>query len=328
MRKHLLFIALLLVPSRCFAQGSAYTAGPFSSSGWLYVCPVPSGGTPCPSPSSIFSNAALTTPITQPLFIPAGSTVSFFLAAGQQYTVQFPATGYSQIVGAGGGVSPVSSLPATCSVGVTAPVQLTVAPYAIYVCTATNTWGPSTAPSGSTGQVQFNNNGALAGTGGILIAAGDGVTIQPTTTGPNPLNVKQFSGGPAIIAIFSPSGGGNVCFVTTGSPGNINCNGYATSTNCTSSASPAVCGSAAAGSVVVAAAATTVQVNTTAVTANSQILLTRDDSLGTKLSVTCNTATVMGEMKVSARTSGSNFTITVQTTPVTNPGCISYSIIN
>ena len=108
MRKHLLFIALLLIPSRCFAQGSAYTAGPFSSSGWLYVCPVPSGGTPCPSPSSIFSNAALTTPITQPLFIPAGSTVSFFLAGGQQYTVQFPATGYSQIVGAGGGVSPNS----------------------------------------------------------------------------------------------------------------------------------------------------------------------------------------------------------------------------
>lgn len=98
--------------------------------------------------------------------------------------------------------------------------------------------------------------------------------------------------------------------------------------NCSSSASPAVCGSSATGSVTIAAGATTVTVNTTAVTANSQIELWRDDSLGAKLGVTCNTATVMGEIKTSTRVAGTSFTITVQTAPVTNPGCLSFSIVN
>lgn len=100
-----------------------------------------------------------------------------------------------------------------------------------------------------------------------------------------------------------------------------------TVTNCNSSASPAVCGSAPAGSVTIAAAATTVQVNTTAVTANSQIIIIEDDSLGVRLSVTCNT-TSLGATKVSARTAGSNFTITTASAPATNPACLSYQIIN
>jgi len=98
--------------------------------------------------------------------------------------------------------------------------------------------------------------------------------------------------------------------------------------DCTSSASPAVCGAAAAGSVTVAAAATTKVVNTTAVTANSQIFIARDDSLGTKLSVTCNTATAMTEKKISARTAGTSFTITVAPTPATNPYCLSFTLFN
>jgi len=101
---------------------------------------------------------------------------------------------------------------------------------------------------------------------------------------------------------------------------------YATQTNCSSSAAPAVCGSAAAGSVVIAAGATTVTVNTSAVTANSQIMLTNDDSLGTKLGVTCNT-TINLEW-VSARTAGTSFVITTAVAPTTNPECLSYSILN
>lgn len=99
-----------------------------------------------------------------------------------------------------------------------------------------------------------------------------------------------------------------------------------TFSNCSSSASPAVCGSASAGSVTVAAAATTKVVNTTAVTADSQILLTFDASLGTKLGVTCNTTFIAPY--VSARTAGTSFTITLGSGPVTNPECISYQIIN
>jgi len=105
---------------------------------------------------------------------------------------------------------------------------------------------------------------------------------------------------------------------------------YSTATNCSSSASPAVCGSATAGSVVIAASATSVVVGTTAVTANSQILLTEDSSLGSKLSVTCNTQSLLtlGFPKVTARTAGSNFTISIEVAPTTSPLCISYAIFN
>jgi hypothetical protein len=100
-----------------------------------------------------------------------------------------------------------------------------------------------------------------------------------------------------------------------------------TTTNCTSSAAPAVCAAAPAGSVVVAAAATTVTVNTTAVTASSQILLTEDSSLGTKLSVTCNTTTGR-TYTVTTRTAATSFVITSSAAPTTDPACLSYTVLN
>jgi hypothetical protein len=105
---------------------------------------------------------------------------------------------------------------------------------------------------------------------------------------------------------------------------------YSTATNCSSSASPAVCGSAAAGSFVIAAKTTSVVVHTTAVTANSQILLTEDSSLGSKLSVTCNTQSplVLGAPIVTRRSAGTSFTAAIQVGPTTNPMCVSYTIIN
>lgn len=127
----------------------------------------------------------------------------------------------------------------------------------------------------------------------------------------------------------SRSAAGVVC---AGNGTGANCSGtykastYQTATNCSSSASPAVCSSASAGSVVVAAAATTVVVNTTAVTANSQVVVTYDSSLGTKLGVTCNT-TIPALYGVTARTAATSFTIT-STAPVTNPACFSYLVVN
>lgn len=100
---------------------------------------------------------------------------------------------------------------------------------------------------------------------------------------------------------------------------------FGTLGNCSSSSSPAICGSAAAGSVVVAARATSVFVKTSAVTANSQIILTFDSSLGKKLGVTCNTTFDQGY--VTARTPGVGFTITASA-PTMNPACFSYHIIN
>jgi hypothetical protein len=100
---------------------------------------------------------------------------------------------------------------------------------------------------------------------------------------------------------------------------------YKTATNCSSSGG--TCSAAPAGSVSIAAAATTVTVATTAVTANSQILVTEDSSLGTKLSVTCNTTTGR-TYTVTTRTAGTSFVITASAAPVTNPACLSYSIVN
>ncbi len=105
---------------------------------------------------------------------------------------------------------------------------------------------------------------------------------------------------------------------------------YLTKTNCASSASPAVCGSSAAGMVVIAAGATSVVVNTTAVTANSEVQVSEDQSLGTALTVTCNTQalTTLGAPRVTARTAATSFTISIDVAPTTNPMCVTYSVVN
>jgi hypothetical protein len=106
---------------------------------------------------------------------------------------------------------------------------------------------------------------------------------------------------------------------------------YTTATNCSSAASPAVCSSAAAGSVAIPTGTnSTLVVDTTAVTANSQIFLQEDESLGTKLGITCNSTlgTVTVPVVVTARTGGTSFTIGYNGTITTNAVCLSYHIIN
>lgn len=112
--------------------------------------------------------------------------------------------------------------------------------------------------------------------------------------------------------------------------GGIKSGTYLTGTNCSDSAGAAACGSAAAGSFVIDAAATTVVVSTTAVTANSQIFVQEDSSLGTRLSVTCNTQSVLvlGSPVVTARTAGTSFTVAIVVGPTANPACYHYHIVN
>ncbi len=100
----------------------------------------------------------------------------------------------------------------------------------------------------------------------------------------------------------------------------------ASATNCADSAGDAACVAAPAGGVVVDAGDTATVVSTTAVTANSQIFIVPDMGLGTRLSVTCN-ATTPTDLRVTARTAGTSFTITVSA-PVTNPLCVNYLIVN
>jgi hypothetical protein len=118
-------------------------------------------------------------------------------------------------------------------------------------------------------------------------------------------------------------------FFSVTSSGVATASGYTTVTNCSSSASPAVCGSAAAGSFAIAAGATTLTINTTAVTANSQIIMQGDESLGTKLGVTCNTTiTSLIDPVVTARVAGASFSIATSATIAVNPACFSYMIVN
>ena len=152
-------------------------------------------------------------------------------------------------------------------------------------------------------------------------------SIASTTNVAN-LNASSLSG--ATFAAPGAIGGGTPAagtFTTLAATGALTAETYNTETNCSSAASPAVCADAPAGSVVIAAAATTVTVNTTKVTANSQILITEDSSLGTKLSVTCNT-TLARNYAITARTAATSFVITVDVAPVTNPACLSYKIVN
>lgn len=105
-----------------------------------------------------------------------------------------------------------------------------------------------------------------------------------------------------------------------------------TLTNCSSSASPAVCAVAVAGSIAFPTGVTSVAltVNTTSVTANSQIFWMSDDTLGTKLGVTCNStlATLVGGVAVTARTPSTSFQLTYSGTIATNPLCGSFLIVN
>lgn len=130
---------------------------------------------------------------------------------------------------------------------------------------------------------------------------------------PNLLRATNFTGNTTVTGTLGVSGATSLATLGTNS-------------NCSSSASPAICSTAPAGSVTIAVGSTSVVVQTTAVTAKSQIYVVQDDSLGTKLGVTCYTG-INTAPRVTSRVAGTSFTITA-TAPVSNPGCYSYWIVN
>jgi hypothetical protein len=170
------------------------------------------------------------------------------------------------------------------------------------------------------------------------IVAGIGNTCIGTDSGQSSgdlTNSISIGDGASALASNTAVIGSNITDVYFGdatATATIHGEKFSTATNCASSGSPAVCGSSAAGSVVIPTGTTssTLTVNTTAVTANSQIVFYPDDSLGTRLSTTCNStlATLVGGSFISARTPGTSFTITFNGTIVTNGVCGSYTIIN
>lgn len=97
--KNALLWLLLTVP--CFAQSFYRLPTPYPNT-TLMVCPVPSGGNPCPSPVSIFSDQGLSVPISQPATIGPTGQFGFWVASGQ-YTLQFgPPVSQEQIISLGG----------------------------------------------------------------------------------------------------------------------------------------------------------------------------------------------------------------------------------
>lgn len=142
----------------------------------------------------------------------------------------------------------------------------------------------------------------------IALEAGGNIALLPNGT------------GNATVSI------GTIGFTVIAQTGDLTAPTFNTTTNCADSAGAAACGSAAAGSFVIDAAASTVVVSTTAVTANSEVFVQYDSSLGTRLGVTCNVTVALPS--VTARTAATSFTVTVPAAPVTNPACYSYHIVN
>ena len=194
--------------------------------------------------------------------------------------------------------------------------------------------GGSGSPGGANTYVTFNDSGAFNSDSAIQInktthTAGFNGVAQADSTYP----IKVY--GLILLngnnqGFESNSTGGTWISATNHWISNhpVSSTLFQTNTNCADgTATPADCTAAPAGAVIISAAATTVVVNTTIVTANSQIFITEDSSLGTRLSVTCNTTT--GRVyTTSARTAGTSFTITASAAPATNPACLNYLIIN
>jgi hypothetical protein len=180
--------------------------------------------------------------------------------------------------------------------------------------------------------------GTVYGTASLIAGKTDGTVGRiAAVTGTNSVTgyLEWRLANATRLGVFGNSGSNialalenSALFTVTG--GRTQVDSFGTTGNCASAAAPAVCGSSASGHVVVAAAGTTVVVNTTAVTATSEIMLSRDNSLGTLLSVTCNTqsSVTLGMPYVSARTAGTSFTITADVAPTTNPLCLHYTIVN
>jgi len=142
-------------------------------------------------------------------------------------------------------------------------------------------------------------------------------------------NTMAGENQPALRVDNGAAGGTNVFLVTsdghTTSVGFSKYAQYQTMQNCSSTSG--VCGAAAAGSVIMPAGSTQVTINTKAISANSQVFIQEDASLGTNLRVTCNT-TKGRTYTILSRVDKTSFDISASAEPVRDPACLSYFIMN
>ncbi len=102
----------------------------------------------------------------------------------------------------GGGITSVASLPATCTSGVTSPVQLSVAPFGLFYCSATNIWTQDNSPA-------IPTRGLIAD---YRMFPGDTVASLPDYSGKGNNATGTIGTAPTIIAgsggIACPAAGG------------------------------------------------------------------------------------------------------------------------
>jgi hypothetical protein len=178
-------------------------------------------------------------------------------------------------------------------------------------------------------------NKFVGGTGNTNVCmTGNGISTssQPTLYGPTMYYIPAGTLSDNEVLEFASSMNsvdprcqvGQICNVS-GHP--VVVSSYGTLSNCSSVASPAKCDSAPAGSFVLGVGSTSATVNTTAVTANSQILIIEDSSLGAKLGVFCNKAAGRTYM-ITDRAPGLSFTVSSSLTPTDHPACLSFQLLN
>lgn len=202
----------------------------------------------------------------------------------------------------------------------------------------------TTAATLSGGRWTYSGSGVASAStillNGTIFTSGTGTTsfpaffIQPTgatavstwATGGTFFGANAASGfNGSLVDLYN----NNVHEFLVSAFGSANANHWGTISNCASSASPALCGASTMGAVAVAAGTNpTLVVDASGVTANSEIFLVEDQSLGTRLSVTCNTAALPTSTVVTARTAGTSFTFQVNGTFTTNPVCYNFAIYN
>lgn len=234
-----------------------------------------------------------------------GTTPAGGAATGLIATLAATATGYTDAGANGDGATPPSA-------NNTGSVITTI------TGKSTN-FGLETKESSSGAFIGFIPDASSAAFN-TLVADTDNVLVFSNNNGGS-------NGGGLAIVPWAVSGQG---IRIDGVTGRVTVGALGTATNCADSAGAAACGSAAAGAFVIDAGSTSTVVSTTAVTANSQIFLQEDSSLGTRLGITCNTQSVLvlGSPVVTARTAATSFTATIVVAPTTNPMCVNYFIVN
>ncbi len=219
MRKLTLLLALVTVFSfarQANAQGVTVSGTALANAGYyarivpsavITVCPANSAGTPCtPTSVSLFSNFALTTPVTNPFNADANGNYSFYLAPGN-YTVTITGVGvagYSYQISL---IGPSVGTPNTWT-------QLQIFNLGIILGSLSTTQSLAPASAGV-----YNLGSTLLPYAAIAIgsASGQATTLTATATSSKGVILPDVSGTSAIVTST------NTTALSTGALGGAGC---------------------------------------------------------------------------------------------------------